>query len=463
MRLASSVVAAKATYREILAPRRRALLLVVVVCAAAAGPANPARGQSEELAPGSANASAQVGRVRLFYGGFGIQSIAGVGVASYRNQKAQASGAPVDLSAATGLLGAAPEGTTPAFASTDEGTGTSTTALTEPPIAGRATVTATHQPASTSAVDLVEIDLPGIVRVGAGQVDVATEFVAGSYRQATAMVDIAELSLAGGLVELSGLHWEATHRSGSDARAEGAFSLGGIRVAGLPIPLVGVDLGGVLELVDRVLGPVGLVLNPPEVVRLPDGSIEVTALRIGFANSELGAQLLAPIVAGLRPVVLPVTGALIEANSQLGLAGLVIDIALGVVDGSGGLEVYLGGSYAGTSEPARQVPLSPAPTVAPTTSTPASAPLPAVARPRSVAPPAGGPSQPPVVAVGASADADQARCVLVFSPRRAGPCRGSNVPAAVATIAVALVGMGAVEQLARQRRATRAAVKGARS
>jgi hypothetical protein len=421
-----------------------ALLAVMVPSAGA---------QDPEFVPGSANASAQIVRLRLFYAGFGLEMSAGTSIASYRNQTAKASSSTQDLRGVTGLAGVpAPA---PTSASSTNGDEHVEEALTDPPLFGRTLADATKQPASTASVDLASIQLPGLLEVEGGTTSAHTELVAGSHRVATASAEVAAVSLAGGLVELRGLRWTATQRTGTDALAEADFDLAAIAIAGVEIPIDGELIADVLRLVNDALAPIGLVLEPPEVLHLPDGSIDITSLRIGIANSPLGAQLIAPLVSAVRPLLLPLLGLATNINPQLGLLGLVLDLGLGVVDGSGGIVLSIGGANAGTDDTTfadllgRPAPLAPAAPPAPAPA-PAPAPtFPAVSTPTLAAPPVAAPAAaaPPAAIV----QSGPLECVLAASPQRHGSCRGANAPAAFALIAITLAGLGLLEVRARRR------------
>jgi hypothetical protein len=266
---------------------------------------------------------------------------------------------------------------------------------------------------------------------------------------------VAAISLAGGLVQLRGLRWTATQRTGTDPVAEADFDLAAIAIAGVEIPIDGELIADVLRLVNDALAPIGLVLEPPEVLHLPDGSIDITSLRIGIANSPLGAQLIAPLVSAVRPLLLPLLDLATTINPQLGLLGLLLDLGLGVVDGSGGIVLSIGGANAGTDDTTfadllgRPAPLAPA-TPAPV---PAPAPAPAPTFPPVTAPTLAPPVAAPVAAAPPAAivHSGPLECVLAASPQRHGSCRGANVPAAFALIAITLAGLGLLEVRARRR------------
>jgi hypothetical protein len=414
--------------------RRRRL----IACVAALGlvlAAVPTAEAREEFVPGTANASTQLARVRLFYAGFGYEVSAGTTIASYRNQTSRASSSAVDASFLFNIIGVpGPAATTATSADGDQ---SFEQALADP-LLGRTAASATRQPASSAASELADLSIPGILEVRAGETHAQTELVPGDHRLAVATTEVASIVLAGGLVELRGLRWTASHRT----------------AAGLPLPIAGSALGSVLSLVENLLAPVGLVLDWPEVVELSDGSIDISGLRIGIANSPLGAQLIAPLVAGLRPLLLPILDAVTGANEDVGILGLFVDLGLGIVDGSGGALITVGGANAGTNDRTFADLFGPRPQAAPPAAIAPPAPLPAPALAPAPAPvaapiqPRPAPDPTVIVEVGATGPV---QCVL-SAALRSGSCRGENVPAALATIALALAALGLLEMRARGRR-----------
>jgi hypothetical protein len=441
--------------------RRPLALLTIglVACAVLAAPASvgPVQAEDAPFVLGSGAASATVTKARIFYAGFSLQVPLGLSATTYENRQSRALGSAYDLTSVTGLVdGADQPQLSPVSIDSNKGDASKTVDAGAGAVVGHIALSARTVPASQAEVRLADVDLPGLVRIEGGHSKAITEVVGGKERRATAAVTIGTMSLAGGLVVLDGLRWEATQRSGAAKQADATFTLGSVRIGGVPIATDLHDLVPVLKSINDALAPVGLVIEAPEVLHRDNGAVDMTAIRIGIINSPLGAQLLGPILAGVRPLLLPAFDALTQANSSLGLAGLLTDLGLGVADGSGGLDLAFGGATARTddaqfADPLAVVPPALPPTAVPSTPspTPTFGGLPAPLSP--VVPTPGSTQLLPASAGG------PARCVLVASPRRQGTCRGTNVAGAVGIVALVGAGMSVWEAAARRRRSRLAA------
>ncbi len=404
---------------------------------------------------GSGAASATVTKARLFYAGFSLQVPLGLSATTYENRQSRALGAAYDATAVTGLVdGADQPQLSPISIDSNSGDAAKVTDLGAGALVGHIALSARGIPSAHSEVRLADVDLPGLLRVEGGHSTAVTEVVDGKTRVAEATVTVASISLAGGLVVLDGLRWKAIQRTGAAEQADASFSLGALIVGGAPLATDLHDLVPVLAAVNEVLAPVGLIVGAPEVLHRGNGAVDATPISVGLINSPLGADVLGPLVAGVRPLLIPVFDALINTNSTLGLAGLLGDLGLGVADGSGGIELSIGGATARTDDAVFADPL-------------------AGGEPGLLQPDPGSPSTPsgfaaPAAPVAGAAGSRQilpagsggpARCVLVASPRRQGDCRGTNVTGAFGVVALVAAGMGAWEAAVRRRR-TRAIARG---
>lgn len=440
---------------RLVSPVRRgvaALVLVAALGALLAGPSGmrSADAADEPFNPGSGAASGTVAKVKVFYAGFSLQVATGLAATTYENTQSRALGAGYDLSSALSLVDASQPTLSPVSLDSNAGDAEKRQDLGAGPVLGSIALTAKRVPASTSDVRLADVDLPGLLRVEGGRVRSSSAVVDGSVRRARAEVTVGSISLLGGLVFLDGLRWEALQDSGAKDRNEGAFTLAAVSIAGVPIAVDLEDATALLDVLDVVLAPLGLVLELPQVIERDNGALDVTGLRIGIINSPLGAQAVGPVVAGIRPLLLPVFEALSAANSTLGLASLVADLGLGVADGSGGIEVSVGGVTARTDDSTFVDPLTGvSPVTPPSTGTPSAAPAPPAlgGLPTPAAPTTPG-IEPPIVNTSSEGPA---RCVLVASPRRQGSCRGTNLPAAIAVVAIVAAGVGAYDVRLRRR------------
>lgn len=446
-----------------------ALAVAAVVPAARAQeaptPATPAAAAGFVL--GSAGASGQVLNARVYYAGLSIPVPLGQTASTYEGRRARALGAVVSASAVSGLTGTPIEGTSPVVVDSQGEVKELHDSLAAP-VVGNVDLVATDDPASSADVHLADVDLPGVLRVEGGRSASSVRIEDGTIRIAEASVTIASLSLAGGLVALEGLRWDASHRSGAagtEPEATASFTLGALRVGGSPIalPIGTAELAPIVELLNGLLAPVGLSLTLPEVRHLPDGSVDIGALRIALGGSILGREVIGPLLAALRPALLPVLDQLVGAVPELGVVTLLLDLGLGAADGSGGAEVALGGANAVTDDTAF-VPPGGGPGTPPTGPTDdgsgggsGAGPIGATGGPRPTissppARPAGpAPTQPPRLEPASSVLGSE-RCALAASPRRQGGCRLTNDAAALLVAVVAAGALAAYEIAARRRR-----------
>jgi hypothetical protein len=436
---------------------RRPLVVVaaVVLAALVIGPASigPVRAEDAPFVPGSGASSATVTKARLFYAGYTLQVPLGLSATTYENRQSRALGGAYDLTAVTGLAGVeAPEQVSPISVDSNAGDDTKTADAGPGAVLGHIALEARTVPASRAEVRLADVDLTGLVRIEGGHSHATAAVVDGNERRAAASVSVGAVSLAGGLIVLEGLQWEAVQRSGAAEQAEASFTLARVLVGGVPIATDVRDVVPVLAAINALLAPTGLVLEAPEVIHRDNGAVDITALRVGLINSPLGAEVLAPIIAGIRPLLLPAFEALAGIDGSLGLTALVADLGLGVADGSGGIEVAIGGATARTDDAVFADPLGGVVPAAPELAPAAPGPGPVVGGPRAVAAPVVGlPGTPGATELLPTSPAGPARCVLVASPRRQGSCRGSNVAGAVGVVALAVAGLGVYEALARRR------------
>lgn len=429
-----------------------ALAVVLAMVALLVAPSGMHRAGADDVpfVLGTGQASTQVAKVRLFYAGYALTVPLGISATSYENHQSRSLGSAFDASAALGLIDQKVPELSATSVDSNAGDATKDVNLGAGPVLGHIVLTAKEQPSATSEVHLADIDLPGVLRVEGGHSTSRSEVVDGDVRVAHASLDVGAISLLGGLITMDDLHWETVQRTGAKEQDDGTFTVGRLDLAGIPIASDIEDIQPILDVLNGALAPIGFVIEGPEVRHLESGAVEVTPMRIAIANSPLGAQVLAPTIAGLRPLLLPVFDALADVNGTLGLTALVADLGLGVLDGSGGLEISLGGATSITDDKVYEDPLGGVtpelPTLTPSTPTtpgtigtlpaPAAAPVATPGSERLI----------PAVADG------PAECVLVASPRRQGGCRGSNVAGAVGIVALVAAGIGAYEVVVRRRK-----------
>ena len=212
-------------------------------------------------------------------------------------------------------------------------------AVQEGPI--RQSVLALPQPFSQATSRLGELEIPGVLRIAGASNRTTSGADEDGLPTATGTVDIAEVALAGGLVELRGLHWEAVVGHGEEPH--GAFTIGGASISGIPIPTQ--DASAVVSSINGVLSQLGLVLTPPRS-HVEEGTLFVDPIRFGIAPNPARDQIAGTLLAAIQPIREQLFGLLLEASCDSAAAITVVDILLGSFTGGGSLTVNVGGAQA---------------------------------------------------------------------------------------------------------------------
>jgi hypothetical protein len=207
---------------------------------------------------------------------------------------------------------------------------------------------ATKQPLAEAVATGGTLQLGPAVTLSGGRAQATSRVVDGRAREAQASVD-ASIDV-GGVVQLSGLRWDARHRTGADPAVDGHFDIASAAAFGIPLPLD--QLAGVQEQVNAALAPLGASVQLPRVERLeePADLVRVTPLRILFKDSPAGAAVLGPGLVASRPVRTSLFDQIVAINCQLASFLLVGDVSVSVLAGTGFLVLDIGGAEAGTAE-----------------------------------------------------------------------------------------------------------------
>ena len=178
--------------------------------------------------------------------------------------------------------------------------------------------------------------------------EAVTEVIDGAARQAHATVEVG-LGIAG-LIDLSGLRWDAIHRTGKDPIAEASFDIGTARLLGIPIPLD--SLAALEKVINDALAPVGITIYFPKVERFtkPADLIRITPLRILLKDSPTGKAVLSPVLDVTREQRSQMFDTLAAAICEAAGALLVADIGVSIVGGTGFIVMEVGGAEATTGE-----------------------------------------------------------------------------------------------------------------
>jgi hypothetical protein len=237
----------------------------------------------------------------------------------------------------------------------DNRQGAASADTTEAPIAadgigaGREQVSVDDVPSGHATVTTGDVDLAGLIAIGGGRASSDAVVLPGEGREAIGTVEL-NLTIAG-VVELRGLRWTATHRSGPamETQADGSFELAGASVGGIPLPLD--DIAAVQDAVNTALAPTGLRVEFPQVEHISDpvDIVRVSPLRLLIDNSPIGAAGVRPALDLTRDARSQLFDALAEADCNSEGLLLVGEILLGTPSGTGSLVAELGGSEAATA------------------------------------------------------------------------------------------------------------------
>lgn len=312
--------------------------------------------------------------------------------------------------------------------------------------------------------------IPGLVRVE-GRARAESELVPGELRRGGSVSELGVIELAGGLVRLEGLRWQADQITGADGditQAAGVFTAGRLVVNGLALPAADPgELAVGLELANTALEPLFLRIDAPTTTMRKDGTVEVSPLRVTVSGGSTTSSVLQPLLGGDAggEARRALGNALLfggcrpgEEGTRLqtlgGAASTVADVAVATLLGGGAVTFEFGGARAGSDASTVGSAFGPpTPPVAPTG--PAAGP-PTVATvvppaagvaTASTSTPAVGPPSPQSVPTRIAA---AVACVSSHPARRPG-CNAGRGALAATLGAVALVGIAGLD-LARSRR-----------
>jgi hypothetical protein len=314
------------------------------------------------LAPGTGTATAQIAKVDPRAGNLSLGITAGLALADYTNRVARAESRSVDLGVIGTTLAAEPcDGGEPALPA-DQQPQPLHTETGDPGAAGGLSaadagvatkrVQATDQPLGVAETAVASTGIPGVVEIAGARARAEAGFVSGQ-RLARATTDIDEVRLAGGLVVLRGLHWEALHTSGPTA-PKATFTIDGATVAGTSVP-VG-SAGGAeaaVEQLNAVLAPLGIRVQLP-AGRTSGGVLFLDPLTVSVVPAEARDDVLGAVVGAVQPLREAAFAPLVEGCTELSKNGksavTVFDVALGSLTGAGSFAVALGGVQATTAD-----------------------------------------------------------------------------------------------------------------
>ncbi len=346
-------------------PRTRRVLTLVTACSiAVVVPTQLAfAGKAKPFVAGDATAISQALQIAPKTGGLSATLAIGTSIAQYRHTLAQASSQTLNLGVVGTTLTTQCDSTPPLFkanqlpqplvaesthgnAHAEKNTaGQGAKGLIA--VAGHEAVIAKTIPAAIATFDGSALVLPGLLSASGLHSEGHSTLIPGKARVATASSEVGSISLLNGAIVLTGMKWTATQRGGTHHGQSSSFSLGGLSLAGKPLPVDQGSIESTFKRLNQLLAPTGIHITLPTAL-FQGGTLTENPLEIGINNSKLGGQIVNPILGALDPVTNPLRTALDGISCSFGKLFTVADLAAAAIDGTGGADVDFGGASANT-------------------------------------------------------------------------------------------------------------------
>jgi hypothetical protein len=432
-----------------------ALVAALVVSPGADAQDAPAPASAPVVDAGRATARANVVSVAPISGSLSFAISTGAAVAETQGGLAQSFAQSIDLGLiGTSLTAEGCDGSDPAVPAerlpqptlADNRNGDASYETQELPLAGNGIgaglelASATLQPASRAVSTTGDLDLAPLLSLAGGRSIAEAEVFDTTGREARSTVDIS-FDLAG-VLRITGMRWNAHHRTGDEPDAGGSFAMEALEVLGVPVPTE--SLAGAAQAVNDALASLGLRIELPQVLRLtePVDLVRVTPLRIVIDDSPAGAAAVRPLLGLTRDIRSDLFEAIVGVYCPSGNTLLAGEIVLGVASGTGALSIDLGGVEAISEDLVVEDPFGVGGTVVPAPVT-GVVPLPGAAA-GPISPPALGAPLAPVATGGTSAPTPtgDARCETSHPIGSPGCSRGAaGIVGLVGALATAGVGV----------------------
>lgn len=232
------------------------------------------------------------------------------------------------------------------------------------PIAGTQIAAATPTPQGSSAGTTTPKQDLGLLTLTGGTTSVTTR-LSGGVREASAVSTGTKLTLLGGMIVINEPRWEAIARSGGTTTADGRFTFSSASILGFTRTAESFkgDFKGFAYELSKILSSFGVHLEYPEIT-VEDGRVEVSPLVFGIADPPIGRGVIQPFLKLVEPMRAEAAKAAIDKDCNNEAVLQVLDLALGVLSGSGTINLSVGGVEVMTA--ATEFP-EPEPLVLPTT------------------------------------------------------------------------------------------------
>lgn len=330
----------------------------------------PSAAGAEEFRNGEATATAATFSVNVTQGNANIGFTYGQALANYRDTTGTADAKALDLGVLTTLFGVEQCDGSPAILnpatfppqtrtdSTDPASATPRVAQafqpglgTRPagPLAGEQDATATKLPSSRATTRSERADMY-VLAVDGGSTEVTTQLTKG-VREAHAVSTATQLRVFGGLFTFINPRWEATARSGATTTAQGSFTFERATVLGAPrtAEQAMADLDGFRRGLEQLLAPLGVELQLP-TVQVDGATVTVTPMGFVLKDMPWGAQVIAPFLGDIQPLKEVLTRQLLDEDCKNESSLLLLDVILGILGGSGSVQLHAGGVQVSTAD-----------------------------------------------------------------------------------------------------------------
>ncbi len=342
--------------------------VVALVVPLAAGV--PAGAQANDFVSGEAEAAADTFTLNVIQGNANIGFTYGRSIAGYRDRTASAEARALDLGVLPVLFASDQcDGSEPPMNpdtlppvtrvdSTEAHAGRTrrvevfvpgTDGGPHGPTAGFQDATASPVPASRAVTESADTDV-FILAVEGARTEVNSHR-RGRVREARAVATADELRVFGGLFTFTNPRWSAVARSGDVEEVKGSFTFESATVLGVPRTPEEAqrDFREFERGLEQLLRPFGVQLDLPEVV-VEEGRVEVTPMAFRVVDPPFGQQVLAPFFGSMQPYREAAARQAVEEDCTEALTITLLDVVLGVLAGSGSVEVLAGGVQASTAD-----------------------------------------------------------------------------------------------------------------
>lgn len=245
-------------------------------------------------------------------------------------------------------------------------------------LVGTQVATATTAPSSAAFTDSEKADMI-FVSLEGGHSE-ATSSLKDNVREARSVVTAKELRVMGGLFIFREPRWEAVARSGRQVSTTGSFTFKSASVLGFersPEDALR-DLGEFKKGLEDLLRPLGAKLELPQVV-VTDNRVQVTPMAFKLVDPPFGADMIAPFLQNIQPIRESYNKAQLDADCKNETSLMMMDVVLGVLSGSGSMEMMAGGTEAWTDDTDFSAPpIAPIPAASVSPATPTVPPVEAV-------------------------------------------------------------------------------------